>query len=63
MLEALDKSVEERSMISEAKRYLNGILSSMAQNERRKTISAQVMSHQSVTSPLVGESQVIDLTL
>ena len=62
MLEALEKSTENPSVIFAAKKYLNGILTS-AQNERRRTV-AQVMSHLSVTSPSVdaGSSNVIDLT-
>jgi hypothetical protein len=66
MLEALDKSVEDPSLISIAKKYLNGILTSAAQIERRKTFSAQVASEVPVSSPSVdamGNPTIIDLTL
>jgi chromodomain-helicase-DNA-binding protein 4 len=66
MLEALEKSVEDPVMIFTAKKYLNGILVSMAHNERRKISAAQAASQLSVTSPsddAVGRSNFVDLTL
>lgn len=65
MMDALEKSTEAPSLISIAKRYLRGIISSTAQTERRMAMAASKDSHPVVTPPSVGvvhNAQFIDLT-
>lgn len=69
MLEALEKSTEAPSLVYGAKKYLQGILRSLAartaRDERKKALlSAQPEPQNRLTSSLVGggHANIIDLT-
>ncbi|KAJ5779623.1 Zinc finger PHD-type [Penicillium paradoxum] len=66
MVDALEKSTEAPGLISIAKRYLRGVLTSHAQIKRMKVAkAAQAGPHSPLTSPSVGGvsgASVIDLT-